>query len=99
MQAQSPVGKWKFVSYTQETPDGKITDQSDKCPADMSQSGLGTKWKMPAKNKITLSTADPDIDPVTYNFEIIGNKMRWTINYDLNDSKQVKQLVAEFIKA
>jgi hypothetical protein len=126
VQAQGPAGKWRFVSYTLETRDGKKTDllkdflkdypctkstlihfdaagninaRADKCPADMRHAGLGTKWKMTSKNKIIVSTDDSDIDPVTYNFELIGNKMRWTINYEKDDSDEVKQLVAEFVKA
>ena len=126
LQAQSPVGKWKFVSYTQETrdgkktdllkdftkeypctatlvmiftADGKITDQGGKCPASIQQAGLGAKWKMPAKNKISILSDDDDIDPVTYNFEITGNKMRWTIIYEPDEASPVKQLVAEFVKS
>ena len=126
VQGQTPVGKWKFVSYTQETrsgkktdilkefvkeypcttnailrfdSDGRITAIADKCPADMQQSGLGSKWKMPSKNKIQLLMDDDDTDPVTYNFEVTGNRMRWTINYSTEEATDIKQLVAEFVKA
>ena len=123
---QTPVGKWRMVSYTQETRDGKKTDilkdfvkdypcatstvvafdavgnltaRADKCPADMQQPGLGTKWKMPSKNKIQIFLDDDDTDPVTYNLEVTGNRMRWTINYATEDATDVTQLVAEFVKS
>jgi hypothetical protein len=126
VKAQSPVGKWRMVSYIQENRDGKKTDLlkefindypctkdalidfdaagsmtvlADKCPADIQQAGLGTKWKMTSKNKIIISTDDPDIDPVTYNLEFTGKKMRWTINYNAIGANDIKLLVAEFVKS
>jgi hypothetical protein len=126
IKAQSPVGKWKFLSYTMESRDGVKTDLlkdfvkehacfktalisftqdgrmnalDDACPADIRQAGLGAKWKTAGKNKLLIFADDTDIDPVIYQFEITGNKMRWTIRYDADESSDVKQLIAEFIKA
>jgi hypothetical protein len=135
MQAQSPVGKWKFYSWFTEyqngkkddilkdyikeypcittvichlTAGGKITFEGDKCPPDMKQPDFGTKWTMPAKNKITVVPDDDDteIDPQTYDLDFTGNKMRWSMTFPDNyigdspgdNDNEVKLLVLEFIR-
>ena len=85
------------------TADGKITVQDDQCRGTLRESGIGTKWKILVKNRITVLMDDPDIDPVTYNFVMIGNKMRWTMDFSDDSDKDkpdgVSLLVVEYIKA
>ena len=85
------------------TADGKIIVQDDQCRGTLQESGIGTKWKSPAKNKITVLMDDPDIDPVTYDFEIIGTKMRWTMDFSDDSDKdkpdRIRLLVVEYVKA
>lgn len=54
------------------------------------------------EKKITVLIDDADIDPVTYDFEIIGNKMRWTMDFtkesDKGDPDSIRLLVVEYIK-
>jgi len=126
VQSQTPVGKWKFFSYSIETwdgektdllksaakkepcittivinfrADGKITTQADNCPAEMQQPNPGKEWKMRDKNKIVLLSDDMTRNPVIFNLEIIGNKMRWTFTGPKKGIQIVKELVAEFIRA
>lgn len=132
MQAQTPVGKWKFFSGYTETADGKkmdllkdsprdyacaaavvwnftsngkITFENDKCSADIEVPlRFGTRWKMEGKNKITVRFDELDeTDSHTYDFEIKGSKMRWSMTFPdepgTNSSKHIRLLVLEYIKA
>lgn len=89
----------------QFTADGKIITSggSGECAIDKNKDDIFVNWKMAGKGKITLMWEDKDLDPETFELEIIGNKMRWIRNYpddpDISNDKDIKQVVIEYVKA
>lgn len=85
------------------TADGEIVLKDDQCRGTLRDSGIGNKWKSVTKKKTTVLLEDRHTDPVTYDFEIVGNKMRWTMGFSSDIEKDngdiIKLLVVEFVKA
>ena len=82
---------------------GKITISGGDCPTDNGVGSDFSTWKTPGSGKITITWKDKDLDPETFQLEIIGNKMHWIKNYpddpDVPNDKDFKQVVIEYVKA
>jgi hypothetical protein len=85
------------------TADGKISTSGGECPGANNTGSDFSTWKMAGKDKITITWDDKDLDPETFQLEIIGNKMRWIKNYpddpDVSNDQDFKQVVIEYVKA
>lgn len=85
------------------TADGKITRTGEECPIDKDKDNIFVNWKTPGKGKITIIWDDKDLDPETFDLEIIGNKMHWIKHFpddpDVSNDKDFKQVVIEYVKA
>ncbi|MBX2923314.1 MAG: hypothetical protein KF746_14025 [Chitinophagaceae bacterium] len=87
------------------TANGKITGQgAEKCPRTVTERSPGTRWEMPAKNKIRVFASDTDREPETFDLEIKGNKMHWIRTWpndlDIGDGdKEIRRFILEFIRA
>jgi len=101
--ASEEVCKAKIVYHF--TADGKITTSGGEgeCAIDKNKDNIFVNWKSGGEGKITIMWNDKDLEPETFELEIIGNKMRWIRNYpddpDISNDKDFKQVVIEYVKA
>jgi hypothetical protein len=73
--------------------DGKIITNAESCPdstrKSLEASNLAIKWETLGNAKITVSTKDKDIDPITYDLRV------YTISY-LNGGRKIMQWDLDF---
>ena len=82
--------------------DGKILEAGAKCPdTELIGSTPGSRWKMQGQNKLVIYHEDKEVEPVVFDIEMMGNKMRWVLKYieKHNSAGDIKLLEVVYIKA